>query len=548
MIANKKSLLALSVASALMLSGCFSDDDNNVTVTPPPPEPTDPVVVAPEKPEAISFLVSAAVVASDDYGSGDDAIEAGDAINATVHFFENGEASTNILNEDGEAVTSIETGEEGSFAFRLKDDADIDSVTVAVMADGYFSKSFNVDFSLAGDESVLNVQLPLVSKLVDDVAEASETVAAADGTTTEAVAASANADDTALATATLAAGTTLKDADGEIVAGDNLQLNVTGAKAGSRNAISIVPEGLNSGDSQTVKSPVSVSDVTLTLGERKVKQFEGGTLNVAMAAPEGTTSADDLTVSSYDEDKATWTDEDFDVSFTDGKLTFDTDHLTFFAINKQSAVCTDGMTIDASGGDTTNGPLFVSMFTNDFAFFGMPLTVFEQGLPAGLISRFGVSDSAEARVFVTDVEGSVWFDSSTVDSANTLGEIGVCGSIDTPLTAPYTSIDKTLELTGVCAADNDVEVDVTASKIKFKRTGTRKAARNKLAESDGTFLMDNIRDGSDYTVTVNFRGLQLADGQSNVIELTDVDSETYSQQFQFQCDTTTGSTGTTGGS
>lgn len=47
MFSNKRSLLALSVASAIALSGCGSDNDGN-TVT--PPVVTPPVVVAPEAP------------------------------------------------------------------------------------------------------------------------------------------------------------------------------------------------------------------------------------------------------------------------------------------------------------------------------------------------------------------------------------------------------------------------------------------------------------------------------------------------------------------
>lgn len=87
MISNKKSLLALSVASALALSGCFSDDDDNVVVK--PPEPTDPVIVAPETPAALAFAVSGNVVDIDTVDI---------VAPATIAFFEDGEPASNLVN------------------------------------------------------------------------------------------------------------------------------------------------------------------------------------------------------------------------------------------------------------------------------------------------------------------------------------------------------------------------------------------------------------------------------------------------------------------
>jgi hypothetical protein len=85
MFTNKKSLLALSVASAFALTGCFSDDDNNKPV---PDEGGDGgvVIVAPETPAELSFVVSGSVVQSNDEDEFD---VIGDA---TVRFLESGMA------------------------------------------------------------------------------------------------------------------------------------------------------------------------------------------------------------------------------------------------------------------------------------------------------------------------------------------------------------------------------------------------------------------------------------------------------------------------
>lgn len=153
MISNKKSLLALSVASALTLSGCFSDDDDNNVVVVPPTEPTDPVVVAPELPDALALVVSANIV--------DAATQR--VVDADVRFLENGVASQNIVDVDGNAISMLE-GTGGSFAFTKKDDATLTEVTVSVTADGYIGKSFVVNLTAEEGQTVLPVQLAITSK------------------------------------------------------------------------------------------------------------------------------------------------------------------------------------------------------------------------------------------------------------------------------------------------------------------------------------------------------------------------------------------------
>ena len=533
MFTNKKSLLALSIASAFALTGCFSDDDGN-DYTPPGPGPDPVVVVPPQTPAELSFIVNVSVVNSDS-----DAIA-----DATVRFVENGAPSTNIVDVDGNAVQTKTTTEDGGFIVTVKSGSELSSVTAVVSAAGFITRSFKVDLSNEDELSVLPAQFQLTSTDTAGLASVATTSTdISDATTTAEVKADAVASGASLATATLPAGITLQNAANEAVTGDSISLSVVGTDPTSSTKSSVIPEGLNADNtSANVLVPVSVADVNLLVGDTKVKNFVGGKLKVTLAAPTDLAAGETLTVKSFDEETGLWSADDFAVTQGTttqgtGTVSFDTDHLTWFSVNRNANTCTDGFSVNVTSGTIPAGGLFVLADSSDaYAFnFIRGGATSKTVVPAALATAFGVYDGATARVRLFDREGGTWFDSQT--------EVGVCGTVAVTPVAPFTLVNKELTLTGACSNDSGVAVNVTNSTVSFKRTG--KAARAAIKDANGNFQLTNLREGENYDVTVNFRGLPVEGASTFTIEGANADALT--QAFQFTCPTTTGGTGGTGG-
>ncbi len=534
MFTNKKSLLALSVASAFALTGCFSDDDNNEPV----PDGGDGgdggvVIVAPETPVALSFVVSGSVVQSND----DDEFDIiGDA---TVKFLESGVASTNIVDVEGNQVQTLEVGDEGSFLVTRKSGSTTSSVTAIVSAPGFITKAFNIDLSNEDDNDVLVAQFLLTPEDEEGLAADAEVSPAISGSTTTAdiVADATPEGGSSLASATLPTGISLQNANGDAVTGSEVTLNVLGTDPSSDTKSLVLPEGLNSDDtSDNVAVPVSLANISLTVDGNKVKKFAGDTLKVTLAAPADLAAGEELTVSSLDEDTGVWMPETFPVTKGTGTVSFDTDHLTWFSVNKKIPVCTDGLTVNFTGDAVPAGGLSLIAYSSDAVLWARVATgSTSRVVPAGFLKRHGVSSTATATVIMLDRDGAIW--------GETDGEVPVCGTVDDfALTAPYTLVNKTLTITGSCANDSEVAVNVSNSAVRYKRDG--KAVRTALKDADGNFQLTNLREGENYTVTVNFRGLPLEG--SNTITLNDVNGDDLTQNFEFTCPEVTGSGGSGG--
>ncbi|MBB1303837.1 hypothetical protein H5183_21305 [Pseudoalteromonas sp. SR44-8] len=531
MFTNKKSLLALSVASAFALTGCFSDDDGN-DYTPPGPGPDPVVVVPPQTPTELNFIVNVSVVNSDS-----DAIA-----DATVRFVENGAPSTNIVDVDGNAVQTATTTEDGGFIVTVKSGSELSSVTAVVSAAGFITKSFKVDLSNEDELSVLPAQFQLTSS--DAAGLASDVKVSTDisgSTTTAPIIADAlvsGDSGDSLATATLPTGITLQNAAGEAVTGDSVSLSVVGTDPTSSTKSSVIPEGLNADNtSANVLVPVSVADVNLLVGDTKVKKFAGDTLKVTLAAPTDLAAGETLTVKSFDDETGQWSADDFAVTQGTGTVSFETNHLTWFAVNRNANTCTDGFSVNVASGTIPAGGLFVVADSSDMSVFNFIRggATSKTVVPAALTTGLGVYDGATARVRLFDREGGTWFDSQT--------EVGVCGAVAVTPVAPFTLVNKELTLTGACSNDADVAVNVTNSTVSFKRAG--KAARAAIKDANGNFQLTNLREGENYDVTVNFRGLPVEGANTFTIEGANADALT--QAFQFTCPTSTGGTGGTGG-
>ena len=522
MFTNKKSLLALSIASAFALTGCFSDDDSNNFV---PPEPVPEEVVPPEAPVSLSPVVYGNVVDVDD----------ATVLPSTISFFENGVLSENIVDVDGNVTATVDS-EDGSFVFQLADGADIDSITAVVTAEDYLSKAFVIDLSdvESGDVSV---ELGLTSEATEGVAISTpvEATIGEDGTSTTPIEVPVDNDDGAKSKVTVPAGTVLQDANGDPVTG-TIFVTVVTAKPGSNAAAAIVPQGLNSADSTTVLTPAGVTSVEMVTADGvKVKRFSSP-IDVEMAVKAGSPATLDL--SSQNEDTGLWSAEDNDVTVAADVGSFTTDHLTFFAATTSSPVCStpirflfDGAPFPAS---FLNVRISSSDFDNTFPVMG------NFTIPSFWVSLFGISDTATARVRVRDLEGTLWYDSAV--------EAPVCGDVDVTLLAPeVTYVNETLSLTAVCSNDQSKTVGASGALVKYNRAG--KGKRKAKGNGDGTYNIDDMIQGETYTVEVKYKGALSEIGTQTYSITASADDAITSQSESIECETrpATGGTGGTGG-
>ncbi|MGA4604074.1 hypothetical protein [Pseudoalteromonas maricaloris] len=538
MISNKKSLLALSVASALALSGCFSDDDNNVVIT-PPPEPTDPVVVAPETPAALAFAVSGNVVDIDTVDI---------VAPATITFFEDGEPTSNLVNVNGDAITQITT-EDGSYTFTVKEGANVGIVTAVVAADGYFSKSFDIDLSNEDSAATLEAELALVSKGGDEVVEASVSESVTNATTASPVTAAA-AKGKAGSDVTVPAGVQLRDASGNAVTGSSVSLTVGSADPTSSKISAVLPAGLSAGSTTSIKKPVGVSNIVMQDNNgTKIKQFSqeidvSVSLPVATLAPSGDRTiqtGDQFDVSSNNEDTGKWQSETnkatvgaLNAEGTAYKASFKTDHLTFFTLSRSVPICTQGITVNVTGDTVPSSGLYVSMTSADAS-----VSSYLRGgstsktvVSASTSARYGISSTATARVVIRDAAGNVWGNASSTNA-----EVQVCnGPVAITLANPIqTTVNENVTVRAVCSNDTTVTEVIPGAIVKY-RSSTTKPFRTAANNGDGTFALSALNgDVASYAVSVDprisapFTTSITPDGTDETIDVS------------VACDTVTGS-------
>lgn len=522
MFANKKSLLALSVASALTLTGCFSDDDNNVVVE-PPVTPTDPVVVAPTTPDALSLVVNGSVV---------DTANTNVITTAKISFLENGAATENLVDANGAVLApSIDTTD-GAFVFTNKEGATLTSVTATVSAEGYISKSFIMD--LTGASGVVPVQLALTS--ADDPAVVADTVSetVAGGTTDKEIKATVEKGK-AGAEVKIPADTVLRDAAGNAITGTQVSLNVSSADTSSNVAGAIIPEGLNAGSTTTVAQPVGVANVVMTDDQgNKIKSFSQD-IEITVAIPASTVlstgetvkTGDKLKLASHNEDTGKWTNETNEV--TVGAQTGDTfagsfmtDHLTFFAANDVAAICANTITLTTTGDDVPASGLF--------AFIQSPKrseTVRITGNSTAL-SLSGVAATENATVTVRDGNGNQW--------GTTTGNI--CGTTEVALSNPVTFVAESFAVTATCANDTNVSAPLGGAVVSYALAN--KAPAVALETTAGTYALPNIVEGTTATYTVNVipRGVVVADGATTSFTITP-DGTDETGDVRVTCETST---------
>jgi hypothetical protein len=205
-------LKSLILGSFLLIGAC-SDSPNTSSTA-------GPVVVVqpPEAPEALSVIVSGSII---DQSSGN-IIE-----NATLRFFEGSDLATNILNTDGETISTVNSADG---AFQVTTANDITSFTVTASADGYLDKVAVVNFD-ANDE-IVSTQLSMLALAVDAVAAVEEEITIGGSEVTEEISVTtdvANETGTTEGSAEIVvpAAVVLQDVEGNPVAVSSLSIEVS---------------------------------------------------------------------------------------------------------------------------------------------------------------------------------------------------------------------------------------------------------------------------------------------------------------------------------
>jgi hypothetical protein len=527
MFTNKKSLLVLSVASAIALSGCFNDKKD--ADAPPPVEPPPAVIVPPAAPVALAPVANGNVIDA----------ESADLVAANISFFENGIASTNIVDIDGNVTATI-SSVDGSFTFQLKSGASVSEITAVVTADTYITKSYVIELEDLS-EGNLDVQLKLISQDTVGVATAEVTETVANGTTPNEITGSV-AEGQAVANVTVASGTILQDADGNAISGTSVTLSIVTADTSTSSGAAITPEGLNTTESATTLTPVGVvSAVMLDNNGVKIKKFSQP-ITIEMAIPEdkGFTTGEELTLLSQNEDTGVWTTES--EKLVVGNLvaaenyynaSFATDHLTTFAPVTSSPSCTSAMRILTSGDAIPADGLYVDVSSASISFANKLKANDPVFVEQNKLSKRGIATDTTANLTITDSNGTVWF--------KTTSEVDLCGDINATLAGP-TVINETLSLVAQCSNDTSLTVSASGALVKYSLAG--KSKKVATDEGEGSYALINLLENSTYNVSVTYKD-SLASLGTIVYTIT-ADGTDEAQTESIICDTTTGATGGTG--
>jgi hypothetical protein len=252
----------------------------------------------------------------------------GNVINgAQVEFLEAGVASTNIVDIDGQTISSLTTA---GGSFQISTLNDITTFKMVASADGYISDSVEVSFDANTDS--FTTQISLVAEAAKGVVAVTEdTVFEVPITTTTAEIAitteePVSDEDTTEGSAevVIPAAVELQDADGNPVAVSTLKVEVTYVESQEVDATaleeevvtiaSVIPEGLNTdlGDAVAeteVLVPIGVAEINMTNeNDVEIKSFSQDiTITINLPADTFIPSAnrtviegDQFTVRSYD--------------------------------------------------------------------------------------------------------------------------------------------------------------------------------------------------------------------------------------------------------
>lgn len=508
-VKRSNSLIALLFLG--LLASC-SDGIDQPPVPDPTPAPPTPVL-PPETGSTVAFVVSLSVT------DADDALVPG----ATLQFLEGGAAASSLVDLDGDALTSA-TAADGTLQFTVADDATVGIVDVVATADGFLRRSQAVDLSGVAANTSVEIQMNAADATGVSVETTDTTVTSA--TTAAEVSAGASTASVA-ATVTVPASTQLLDSNGDPVSGTTISIEITSVDTerdatdeDSVAAVDTVPTGLSdaieasTGNAGVVAVPVAVTEVNFVDDQgNEITQFSQPITITIEVPDDGVIEEGDVyTLSSYDDATNTWTVEEetatigaFDVGTGRFPASFETDHLTFFAVSRSVPVCSTGISVVTTGDSVPSAGLYVSIRSSDASAGGFIAQSGENTvISAGLSQRFGISADATGSVRVYDINGNDWFVSD--------GEVEICGSVSAALSNPATIVDEDISVSASCSNDSTVAISLDAAVVSYGLEG--RGSITAVGSGDGVFTLSGLVEGSTYNVSVDLRA---TDGGGNKI-------------------------------
>jgi hypothetical protein len=545
MLTNKKTLLALSIVSALTLTACGSDNDDNVVVEPPvtPPVVTPPpVIVVPEAPAELSFVATVTVVSAKDGSLVETPI--------TISLLEGDTPTNKVTDIDGNAITSVTT-DGGIATFTLK--AGEKPVLRAVInAEGFVPANQVLDLTnLDADFASSIVITPAVQG--EGVAVKQETATVSGGqVATETTVKAAEAE--ATAEVKVPAGTTMQDAAGNPVSGTSVTMKVqtAGSTASETTAAvaDMIPAGLNdvTTNATAVRQPLSVANIEMVDNTGKqIKKFNPA-IDVTIAVPEsaGVKTGDTLNVSSYDEATAKWTRDEFvatvgafDPVAKTYAASFKTDHLTLFTSTKNTEKCTAPNILDfgASGisdADLANGNVTISLFGKGK---DGGAAIRSAGLSTFISKAKGVGIAADAQgTVIVSYKGVKVFEGADLPICN-FQVPNVSGAI-----AEQNPLNTTANFSFQCSNTGAAAaVPLTGASVTAVRGGKPTVLKG---NGTGAYSGQLVATGT-YNIKVNlpeaYKGAQPQNGQAVLNNLTQAQVGALNVVFTKECQVTTGS-------
>lgn len=506
-------LISLILGSLLVIGGCsdssHTQDSVDIVEMPAPPPPIR--------------VISGSVV---------DKLSGNVVNGAQVEFLETDVAATNIVDIDGQIISSLTTA---GGSFQISTINDITSFTMVASADGYISDSVEVSFDANTDSFTTQISLvPEVAKGVVAVTE--ETVFEVPITTTTAeiiitTEEPVSDEDTTEGSAEIVipAAVELQDAAGNPVAVSTLKVEVTYVESQEVDATapeeevvtiaSVIPEGLNTDagdavDETKVLVPIGVAEVNMTNeNDVEIKSFSQDiTITINLPADTFIPSAnrtviegDQFTVRSYDEETALWSTEPNKAIVgpvnADGVYPANllVDHLTFFALTDGVAVCQSPISFSFSGDAIPASGLQFSIKSNDIDFVGT-IGQGDSSLSISAIAAklMGVAANAQASIAVKDFSGKTWYSSG--------GEVALCGeSINVFLANPVVTVDEDLDIVQECSNDEAVFSAIENAIVTYQLDSNSVQYKAEETSAGSYALVDLDIAEASYTVTVNTR-------------------------------------------
>jgi hypothetical protein len=462
--------------------------------------------------------------------------------NTTIKFFENGEASANIEDVNGNAITELTTTT-GAFTFNVKADSEISSVTLMVSAENYFNKTVEVDF---GDkDSIVQTIISLAKK--EALVTKEESVTAADGKLVADL--NSKTDDNSTAVS-ISKDIELQDAEGNAISGTEVTLSIATAPLeaaeGKASMIDILPSGYNAvanTDATKIAEPAGYVEVNMNAGDTAIKKFSAP-ITISTNVNGGYSEGDKLAVTSFNEETGVWTKEEADATVGAGSemvfpASFDTDHLTGFLLTNTKDVCDVPVSYKVTGSDIPNSGLFMSITSGTFS------KVVQITETSGtLVSQADLKADGIAKDAMVEVE---LFDGNDIKFGN-VASTSLCGEIEITAVAPDVSIvDESLALTFSCSNSDlpNQQLSLGGAVVTYSQTGKIPLVASQSAA--GQYALNGLISGKEYNVTVNTRidGFEVA----NFTITADGNSEannTVRSNCQTETKEVTG-TGATGG-